>query len=197
MERCTSAFKNAVKQKCYAKLAIAGFIRYRKDEVDFPLDNVFHTWAGLSTGLYDECVRVNPMVGLHVVPIMKLFAKILGRKYSRSDVTYSIPMGELVPRTRGFAFTLTTNVEEEAARLAQLYIDVGVPYARTIASYDVLLPLLESQVSLLGGYPEKVACCLFLMGRYGKAREFVEEFLERDEDYTRRFLFPFLEMLPS
>jgi tetratricopeptide (TPR) repeat protein len=197
IQKCTAAFKKEVIHKCNEALVAAGFTRHSKDWVDLPFDKTFYAWVGLNTGLYDEYVQVNPFVGVHVEPVMKLVAKILRRKYSRSVATYAIHMGELAAKTQGFAFTPTTDIETEAARLAQLYVEIGLPYSRSIASYDALLPLLKSRVGLLGGYPERVASCLYLMGRFDEARQFIEELLISDEEYARRFSDCFFEMLPS
>lgn len=192
---CNAEFKNHVRIKCYEALAGIGFTRYRKEDADWPLDKNFHGWVGLNTGLYDEYVEINPFVGIHVVPIMKLYTGLEGRKYSRSVATYAIHMGELVPRVPAFEFTRETDVEVEAKRLAQLYLDHGLSYARSLASYEVLLPLLKERIDMLGAYPERVASCLYLMGRIEEAREFTESFLAKKKDYFEGFAIPFLQKI--
>ena len=72
---------------------------------------------------------------------------------------------------------------------------IGMSYARSIADYDTLLPLLKSRVNMLGGYPERVACCLYLMGRFADAREFAVAFLAKEPDYFEGFAKPFLRMI--
>jgi hypothetical protein len=47
----------------------------------------------------------------------------------------------------------------------------------------------------LGGYPERVASCLYLMGRKAEAREFIENFPEKYREYIEGFATPFLELL--
>lgn len=192
---CNAEFKNHVRIKCYEVLAGVGFTRYRKEDVDWPLDKIFHGWVGLNTGLYDDYVEINPFVGIHVVPIMKLYTGLEGRKYSRSVATYAIHMGELVPKVPAFEFTRETDIEAEAKRLAQLYLDHGLPYAKSLASYEALLPLLKERVDMLGAYPERVASCLYLMGRIEEAREFTESFLAKKKDYFEGFAIPFLQQI--
>lgn len=194
-EPCNAKFKQQVLIKCNEALAIAGFTQYRKEEIDWPLDKNFHGWVGLNTGLYDEYVLINPFVGIHVVPLMKLYTTLEGRKYSRSIATYSLHLGELAPKTPVFEFSRETNLEEEAARLAQLYVDIGLPYSKSIASYELLLPLLQERIPLLGAYPERVASCLYLMGRKEEARIFTEDFLTQKPDYFENFAVPFLKKL--
>ena len=192
---CDANFKRAVLLKCYEALATAGFCRYRKEDVDWPIEDGFHCWIGLNTGLYREHVEINPFVGLHVVPIMRLCTSLEGRKYSRSVATYARHMGELKPDERVFHFTRRTEMDVQAARLARLYVDAGLPYARSIASYERLLPLLRERIGMLGGYPERMASCLYLMGREEEARAFVEEFLKVNRNYFEGFALPFLHML--
>jgi len=195
IEHCDAAFKQAVLLKCYDALEVEGFTRYRKQDVDWPMEHGFHCWVGLNTGLEKEHLDINPFVGVHVVPIMKLYSSLEGRKYSRSTATYAVHMGELTPKEQAFRFTRQTDVAEEAARLARLYADVGLSYALSIGTYELLLPLLRDRVSMLGAYPERVASCLYLMGRKDEARSFVEEFLKEHRDYFEGFAVPFLKMM--
>ena len=192
---CDAEFKQHVLRKCYEALAAVGFLRYRKENVDWPYDKDFHAWVGLNTGLYDERVEVNPFVGIHAVPIMKLYTTLEGRKYTRSVATYAIHMGELVPNVSGFEFTHETNIEKEAERLAQLYLNHGLSYAQSVASYELLLPLLQERVDMLGAYPERVASCLYLMGRIEDARNFTESFLAKNRAYFEGFAIPFLKKI--
>ncbi len=201
MVPCNAAFKKAVRLKCYDALEREGFARFAKEGVDWPLSDGFHCWVGLNSGLYPDRVEINPFVGVHVVPIAKL--RVLeGRKYDRRIATYAIHMGEL-PGARdeqAFAFTTTQSdifIASESQRLAHLYATVGFNYAQSIASYEALLPLLKGRLHLLGGYPENVACCLFLMGRVGEAYAFAQDFLAQEPGYFRSFAIPFLHMIES
>lgn len=198
-EHCNAAYKRTVLLACYDALEAVGFTRYRKEAVDWPLGNGFHCWVGLNSGVEQEHVSVNPFVGLHVVPIEKLWASTkIGKypgKYSRSTATYAVHMGTLTPHEPVFEFTSQINVEAEAARLAHLYATTGLRYAESIASYEQLLPLLEERLPMLGAYPERVASCLYLMGRKDEARVFVEEFLKEHRDYFEGFAIPFLKLL--
>lgn len=192
---CDAAYKKAVLLECYDALAAAGFTRYRKEDVDWPLENGFHCWVGLNTDLQKEFVQVNPFVGTHVVPIMKLYTGLEGRKYSRSVATYALHMGKLAPDEAAFNFTRQTDVKREANRLARFYSGIGLAYAKSIANYEKLLPLLQERVAMLGGYPERVAACLYLMDRKDEARSFVKSFLKTNRAYFEGFALPFLKVL--
>lgn len=195
MGRCDAAFKKTVVLACCDALEREGFTRFRKDKVDWRLGKEFHCWVGLNAGLYPDILHINPFVGVHVVPIMKLYTSLEGRRYERDIATYSRHMGELAPDVPVFQFTRSTDVPAEARRLARLYATVGLSFAKAIADYESLLPLLKQRIDMLGAYPERYACCLYLMDRKKQARIFVEEFLSRNRDYFKGFAAPFLQML--
>jgi hypothetical protein len=196
-KRCDAAFKQSILLKSYDALEAAGFTRYRKHGVDWPMENGFHCWVGLNSALESEYVEINPFVGVHVVPVEKLATIKEGRKYDRSVATYAVHMGKLAPDERAFRFTKDIDITEEAQRLAQFYVDVGLTYALTIGNYEILLPLLQERVPMLGGYPESTAACLYLMGKKDEARSFVENFLGGHEEYFLSFAGPFLKLLES
>lgn len=196
---CDAAYKKVVLQHCYDALTEAGFTRFRKNGVDWPFGNGFHCWIGLNTAIDPDYIQINAFVGVHAVPIEKLWTSLkTGKypgKYSRSSATYAAHMGELAPKEPAFRFTGQADVVAEATRLARLYVHVGLPYAESVASYEHLLPLLQSRASRLGAYPERVASCLHLMDRKGEARAFVDDFVKLQPDYFGGFAIPFLKML--
>lgn len=202
--RCDAKFQKRIRLKCFDALEAEGFTRYRKESVDRPMHDGFHAWVGLNTGLYPDRVAFEPHVGVHVVPIEKLASMKSGkypRKYDRRVATYAIHLGKLNTigeDQRAFAFAPQQSdefIDSECRRLAHLYATAGLDYTRSIASYEALLPLLQERVDMLGGYPESVASCLYLMGRKAEAREFIENFPEKYREYIEGFATPFLELL--
>jgi hypothetical protein len=198
---CDAAFKQDVVRKCLDALSMVGFERYRKSDVDTPLGNGFHCWVGLNTGLAQDHVDINPFVGVHVVPIEKLWTSLkVGRypgKYDRGMATYSTHLGKLAPKVPAFRFTRETDIVSEAKRLAELYATKGLEYAASLASYDRLLPLFQERVDTLGAYPERFAACLYLMDRKDDARIFVTDFLNDHRDYFEGFAIPFLKLMAN
>jgi hypothetical protein len=201
MPICDVKFRKFVELSCYDELERAGFTRFAKEGVDWPLQNDFHCWVGLNTALYLDRLEVNPFVGVHVVPIARL-KTLEGSKYNRRVATYALHMGELPGAADEPAFSFTPAqtqhfVATEIKRLAHLYKTLGVEYAKSIASYECILPLLKQRIKMLGGYPESVACCLFLMGRVKESSKFVKEFLEIEPEYFSKFAIPFLHMMEN
>jgi hypothetical protein len=197
----TASLKKIVRLKCYDELERIGFTRFAKEGVDWPLHDGFHSWVGLNTGLYSDRVEINPFVGLHVVPIAQLGA-LEGRRYDRRIATYAVHMGELPAARDEKAFVFTTAQDDafflsEIQRLARIYATAGLNYSKSIASYEALLPLLEGRLHMLGGYPENVACCLYLMGRVREAYGFAEEFLKQEPHYFHDFAISFFELIES
>jgi hypothetical protein len=203
-ERCDTAFKKRILVKCYNALEAAGFTRYRKTEVDWPFIDGFHGWVGLNNALYSDRFCIEPFVGVHSVCIHKLWYELEGNSYPSRygrTATYAIHMGELDGVKDEIAFVFGPQqsegfIDSEVARLAKLYATFGMDYARSIASYDVLLPLFEEELDTLGGYPERYASCLYLMGRKDEARAYVDSFTCPSlPDYFKGFAKPFLAML--
>lgn len=206
MSNCNAAFRDTIVSHALDALQRIGFTRFRKSNVDWPLHDGFHAWVGLNTGLYPDCVNLEPFVGIHVVQIAKLYNGLdKGRyqtRYSRSVATYAVHMGELdaVKDVAVFEFTPEQSdgfIQSELERMADLYATVGLDFARSLASYEALLPLLRERVPMLGGYPQRVASCLYLMRRKAKARQFVEEFLPLHRNVFEGFAVPFLAKLEA
>jgi hypothetical protein len=155
--------------------------------------------VGINAAADRDCVEVSPFVGVHAVSIEKLWTRLkrgeYPGRYDRGVATYALHLGELVPNVRAFHFVDETDVDLETERLAALYHGVGVSFAQSISSYERLLPLIEGRVEWLGGYPERVACCLYLMGRISDAREFTERFLQTERDYFEGFALPFIQTI--
>lgn len=198
--RCDSEFRDRILNGCLAALEEEGFTRFRKWNVDYLLGDGFHCWVGLNMALEPDRVELYPNVGVHSVPIMRLHAKIEGTRYDRGVATWATTLESLeaVGDERMFAFAPRQSDEfiaSECRRLAHLYASVGLEYARSIASYEKLLPRLRDEVETLGGYPQQYASCLYLMGRKVEARRFVEDFLRRFGHHFEGFAHPFLRML--
>ena len=88
-----------------------------------------------------------------------------------------------------------SDVDAVVARLVRLYTSAGLAYAKSIANYELLLPLLQRRVGMLAEYPERTAACLYMMGRKDEARSFTEKFFAQHRDYFEGFAAPFRELL--
>jgi hypothetical protein len=177
----------------------AGFTEYRRNAVDHDLENGFRCWVGLNCGQSRNSVQINPFVGVHSVPIEKLWTGLKAGKYpgkcSRGVATVARHMGELQPDEAVFRFDQRTDLIAESRRLAMSYCSVGLPFARSIATYSALLPMLQQRVETLGAYPERLASCLILLGRQEEVLAFVHDFAARHHDYFEGFAAPFIERI--
>lgn len=203
MDKCNASYKACVLNLCLISLTRAGFRRYRKDSVDYPINNNFTAWVGLNTGLYPDHVEINPFVGVTSANLDKMWFGLSGKKYpgpNARPATYAIHLGELESARNEFAFAFAPKqsdafVKAECDRLAALYKMEGLTFAKSIASYEALLPFLRKKVSMLGGYPERVACCLHLLGRNDEARQFVEQFRQAKPNYFEPFASAFMMLV--
>lgn len=161
--------------------------------MDWPISGGFHCWVGLNTAVDRDWLDVNPFVGIHVVPIMKFYTALEGRKYARNVATYAVHMGTLKPDAAVFRFFKEKDNLAEYDRLASLYRNFGLDFAISASTFDLLLPLLKQRVPSLGGYPERYASCLHLMGRTKECVSLVESFSNIEPEYFREFARRYLE----
>ncbi len=196
-------FVNRVEKACDLALVQNGFERPRAGTRFFRLNEDFLGWVGLNKGNHADFLRINPFIGIHCIPVMKLKAELAGEKYKEGNfATVSIHMGEIAPEIDQFIFTSDTDIEQEANRLAREIVTHALPWMRSRANFEAIIPLLKEKVEMLGGYPERYALALYLSGSTEKAKNFV---LERtdifDPNYDgpyslcEKFGKPFLEML--
>jgi hypothetical protein len=67
-----------------------------------------------------------------------------------------------------FSFTLENDqhfLESESTRLSNMYLDVGLPAAKQLASYEALAAELKPMCESLGLAPERYTICLHKLGR--------------------------------
>jgi hypothetical protein len=195
-------FKERILLECYDALEKHGFTRFSKLGVDYPIHDGFHCWVGINVAQCSDRVELVPNVGLHVVPIEEMVCTLdkgeYATDYDRGVATYSINIGELASLgdERAFSFSHQQSdyfIYTECERLAVLYATEGLRYAKSIASYEYLVPLLKENVGTLGGNPERLAACLYLMGKKLEAMEFLSSFPEKYKEYIKGFSVPFLE----
>lgn len=204
-KKCDAAFKKEILLQCYNALEKAGFSRFSKFNADWKIDNSFNCWVGLNSALYPDRVELTLNVGLHVKPIEELFCEMDNGEYSteydRKIATHSVSVGMLdavSDEEPAFSFSPEQDqffISSECERLARLYSTAGLEYAKSIASYGKLAPLIKDQVDTLGGNPERYACCLYLMGCKSDAINFLLEFPEEYKKYIKGFSIPFLKEL--
>lgn len=169
-------FLNLVEKACDFALVQNGFERPRKGTRFFRISADFLGWVGLNKGNQHDFLRINPFIGIHCIPVMKLKAELAGEKYKEGEfATASIHMGEITPDIDQFIFMSDSNIELEANRLAYEVVTHALPWMKERANYESLIPLLETNIDMLGGFPERYASALYFSGQKEKSRKFVEE----------------------
>ncbi len=169
-------FSRVVEDCCDKALCALGAKRPRRGTRFFEVSKDVLCWIGLNQGKHETFIRVNPFVGVHVVPLMKLESEFDGDKYKKGDfATISVHLGELCPDVEEFVFNEGSNLEPEATRLAQAIFEFSLPYARKYAEIESILPELKSKIPSLGGYPERFAIALYLAGKLEEAKQFISD----------------------
>lgn len=172
----TKYFIRDVEEACDTALVEIGFNRPRRGTRYLEITEDFLGWVGLNQGRHGDFLRINPFVGIHCVPLMKLCDELEGKKYKKGSIaTIAVHLGEICPDVDQFIFRPGEHIQSEALRLSIEIGKRGVPWMTKHASYEAILPIIEDNVPTLGGYPERVAAAYYLMGEKEKARNFVEE----------------------
>lgn len=192
----SAALRDRAKSECIEALKRYDFVEFRKGYLNKKINDEFGCWIGLNFGVYSGHVSLSPFVGVHVEKLDRQFSLLSGFKYDNRTASYAAHLGELAPSEPAFDFFDADDVSRTAYRLAALYADVGFTFSRSIASYSALLPLLHERVSMLGGFPERYALCLYELGRRDEAVAYVIE-LGEDWEHIRPFTENFLKFCGS
>ncbi|MDR6095683.1 hypothetical protein [Stenotrophomonas sp. SORGH_AS_0321] len=135
----------------------------------------FQGWVGLNSGLYMDCVRVTPSIGIHCVPMERLISRIDEGPYTISNsASFAYTLSDLRGGVAPFVFDSEESLASEAERLASVIAECGIPLMRDFANYEALVSVCKARSGILGGYPEKAAAALYLMGRSDEARKWLD-----------------------
>lgn len=158
-------------------------------------------WVGLNITKKGNGVITLCNVGIHCRKIESLICDMTvgnyARQYDSTIATYATPLAslELPPTERSFFVETGASDEfiaEEAARLARLVSDYGIPYAQEVSDYTVLLEKLKPLAYKLGGFPERYAACLYFLKRYNELDEFITKYPEQLNPYVAGFFEPLM-----
>lgn len=180
-------FAQEVDAACDNALASFGFHSPRRGSPLIVIDEDFYGWVGLNRSKAGDAVRIDPFIGLHCVPVMRLYYELdtyRKRRYLPGDTaTVALHLGELAPAPTAFMFERSQPLEGEAGRLAQAVVEFGRPWMTSHANLNALLVHLREKEAMLGGFPERVAVVLFLLGRFTEVSEYLDA---RREEYARK-----------
>jgi len=190
---------------CELALVDVGFKRPRKGTRYWEFSEQWLGWVGLNQGNHHDYIKINPFIGVHCVPLTKLWRKIEGQRYQKGNyATIAIHLGEICPDVDTFLFFKNKpgKWRKEAKRLAKTIKKHGLPYMEAHTSYEAILPILEQHVPMMGGYPERVILTHYLMGNVDTAKSLTLERLTQYkngetsfEHFAKNFGEPFLKFL--
>ncbi len=170
-------FADEVDAACDRALARHGFESRQRGYPLLAIDKDTFGWVGLNRVKEGAAILINPFVGLHSVPVMRLCSELKTyrkQKYKVGQVaTVAIHLGELAPEVTSF-YVEHDNFDSEATRLAVTVAEYGVPWMKANANLEAMLELLREREGMLGGFPERVAVVLFLLKRYDELFNYLD-----------------------
>lgn len=178
-------FRDEVDSAVYRALGAFGFQLQRRGSPCIRIDDSFYGWVGLNRSGVGDAVRIDPFIGVHCVPVMRMFYELdfyrnPKPKYVIGDTaTISIHIGMLSSELRPFIFESDEPLESEAGRLAESVVKYGLPWMRAHASLNGILDRLREREAILNGVPERIAITLFLLGQFEELIAYLDR--KRDE----------------
>jgi hypothetical protein len=195
-------FIKAVDSALEAALVDHGFLRLRKLDFVFPIDDEFDGWIGLnrnnkyarfgSIGLYAGW-------GAHCPEIEQFTSMCRGVKYKRGAICTAPLSWNTPPTTRPFTFLATENLVQKADEVAMFYRNEAVPRVLEHASYGAIIPCLEGNVPNWGGWDQSLLLAYQLAGQTDQAKAYAQSrrkaCSESDQyaEYYRPFLSRYIE----
>ncbi|MCP4984790.1 MAG: hypothetical protein GY928_01625 [Colwellia sp.] len=171
-----TTFVRLVEDCCDKALCALGAKRPRRGTRFFEINKDVLCWVGLNQGKHENFVRINPFVGIHIIPVMKLESEFDGVKYKKGDyATISVHLGELCPDVDDFKFYEGMDIQAEAERLAETVFEFGLEFAKQYDNVESVIPKLIPLVPKLGGYPERLAISYYLSGNKAETESFISE----------------------
>ncbi len=177
-------FRDEVDSACDRAFESFGFQSRRRGSPRIRIDDDFYGWVGLNRSGVGDAVRIDPFIGVHCVPVMRMFYELdfyrnPKPKYLIGDTaTISVHIGAFASELRPFIFKSDKPLENEAGRLAESIVKYGLPWMRAHASLNGILARLREREAILNGVPERIAITLFLLGRF----EDLIAYLDRKRD---------------
>jgi hypothetical protein len=183
---------NAVAESCEKCLEEIGFKRSKAGPLFIEIGGEFLGWVGLNRGTHRDLIRINPFIGLHVVPVEEMKNLFHRKKYRKgANATTSIHLGEIAPDVLAFTFMSEKDLIPESKRLAETIAIHAVPWFFEHANYPWLISRLESNLPMLGGMPEAYAAARYLNGDVEGAISYVKyamhEFSNDGKGYDQYF----------
>lgn len=167
-------FKRQVLDACETALVKRGFRRVRMHGVALDITADFKGWIGLCDGIYIDHVLITPSVGIHCIPLMRLVYALDEMSYKVSQVaTFAYPARMVKRGVEPFVFRSEEDLTPEAERLAST-IAQCTPFMRDFANYEAIASISKWRSEGLGGYPERAAVALYLMGRADEAKAWLD-----------------------
>lgn len=160
---------------CAEEFRASGYLVPAKGRIFRELAADHLLWVGLPNFGAGSVVELRPNVGVHHVGVMKLFASLRERSYTKGRfATYAVSLESLRSTCARFVFDGRDN-PREAERMVQMISAFAVPWADSVSELDHLIELMRTRQDGLGGVPEQIAIALLLAERAGELVAYLDE----------------------
>jgi hypothetical protein len=177
-----------VQLECKSALKKVGF-KCTGLTAHYKIDDIFYGWVGLNIARHPSYIRINPNIGIHCAPVMKLFDEMRKRKYAAGKIaTYSVPLGFLYPNENQFLIESSVDLHREINRLVSYISYAKSNFINNLADLDTLEEKLKENTKNFGGNPEKYSILLMLRKNFPELESFLEFHSSNLKKYNDRDL---------
>lgn len=164
-----------------------------------PIDSDWYAGMSVTIGKWYGFYWVNCSVGIQWIPMEKLRATCVGRKYNKQFMSY----GYSVKDATGAILDLKFSNSDEAAKAVEVALHMWrkkiSPYLCEMANEREAERKVKLAIGMMGGNPERYATILKYTGQREKFEGFLSEFGEdlvaRDPEYYQQEWEPFISRL--
>lgn len=164
-----------------------------------PIDSSWYAGMSVSTGKWYGFYWVNCNIGVQWVPVEKLRATCMGRKYNKQYMT----CGYSVKDATGAILDLKFSDSDEAVKAVEVALHMWreeiSPYLSEMANEREAERKVKLAIGMMGGNPERYATILKYTDQHDKFEAFLNEFGESlvasDPEYYQQEWEPFVSRL--
>lgn len=164
-----------IENSCFEALVPLG-VKVKYGIGMFPISDDFSGSIYINLAVHPSFIRVNPSIGIHCYPVMKLVYEAAGEKYQKGRwPTLRYPLGVACPDVDQFIFEKIDDIFPESTRLAHVIEKYAFPFIHGLANFQAVLPRIFESVDSLSGGPEIFSAATYLSGNEKGALDFLEK----------------------
>lgn len=164
-----------------------------------PIDSDWYACMSVAIGKWYDFYWVNCNIGIQWVPVEKLGATCMGRKYKKQFMSYGYSVKDATGAIRDLKFSDSDEAAKAVEDALRMWREKINPFLFEMANEREAERKVKIAIGMMGGNPERYATILKYTGQHDKFEAFLSEFGEglmaRDPEYYQQEWEPFVSRL--